>query len=63
MPRKIRAGFQKYVTAMKLTRGKTCNRKRVLRAVKGGASPEAAVRQHCSGFSGVSKRSKKRGKR
>jgi hypothetical protein len=40
-------GFNKYATAMKLTKGRSCDRKAVLRAVKRGATPSEAVARHC----------------
>ena len=41
----------KFCTAMKASKGKSCNRKAMLRAVKRGASPAEAVKRHCGGRS------------
>ena len=45
--RKTPAAFNKYASALKMTKGKSCDRKRVLKAVKGGSSPSAAVKRYC----------------
>ena len=45
--RKAPSSFNKYAKALKLTKGKSCNRKRVLKAVKRGDTPTQAVRKHC----------------
>ena len=37
----------KYAQALKATKGRTCDRKAVLRAVKRGASPSEAANRHC----------------
>jgi hypothetical protein len=64
MPRKVNPGFRKYVRAMQLSKGLTCNRKILLRKVKAGASPEAAVAQVCwagvAGLDGAKRRKRAR---
>lgn len=50
MARKF-TGANKYAQALKQTKGKSCNRKAVLKAVKAGSSPSQAVARHCGGRS------------
>lgn len=40
-----------FATAMRLTKGKSCDRPAVLKAVKAGSSPREAVAAHCGGAS------------
>lgn len=37
----------KFCSALRATKGKTCNRKAILRAIKAGSSVAAAVGKHC----------------
>jgi hypothetical protein len=46
--RKISPKFKKYIQAARLTKGKKCNRGSVMKAVKRGMSPAAAVKRHCA---------------
>ena len=48
--RRINRAFARYITGLKLSKGKDCGkngRKRILRAIKAGSDPQAAVDTYC----------------
>jgi len=47
MARKGFKGCNVFCQGMKATRGRKCNRKAVLRAIKKGMAPAAAANAHC----------------
>lgn len=51
----------KFAAAMKATKGRSCDRTAVLRAVARGASPAEAANRHCGGKSTAKARRKSRG--